>query len=160
MTKASNELKAGASAPAFSLKNQKDEIVSSKDLFAEKTLLYFYPKASTPGCTVQACSIRDSLKIFAKISLNAVGISPDLPEKLKKFDEKHGLGFTLLSDPDMAIAKAYGVVGEKTMFGKKKIGIIRSSFLIDENGKILRAWYKVKPAETVALALNFIEENK
>ncbi|MFZ5949341.1 MAG: thioredoxin-dependent thiol peroxidase [Candidatus Rifleibacteriota bacterium] len=153
---AENKLKAGDKAPAFSLKDQNGKGFSSKDLAGGKFLVYFYPRASTPGCTVQACSVRDSLAVFRRAAFKIVAISPDQPEKLKKFDEKQGLGFTLLSDPDMSIASAFGVVGEKTSFGKTSIGIIRSSFLIDEKGRVIEAWYKVKPEETVPLALEKI----
>lgn len=150
-------LEAGAIAPAFSLKDQNDEMVESTAFAGKKLLVYFYPKASTPGCTVQACSVRDSLPEFSRLKLQVVAISPDQPDKLKKFAEKQALNFTLLSDPDKTVAQAYGVVGEKTMFGKKSIGIIRSSFLIDEKGKVLKAWYKVKPEQTVPLALEFLD---
>lgn len=153
-------LEAGAIAPAFSLKDQNDKMVKSTAFAGKKLLVYFYPKASTPGCTVQACSVRDSLPEFARVKLQVVAISPDQPDKLKKFADKQALNFTLLSDPDKAVAQAYGVVGEKTMFGKKSIGIIRSSFLIDEKGKVLKAWYKVKPEQTVPLALEFLDRLK
>lgn len=156
MTNLSYKLEAGVKAPAFSLSNQLDENVSSKDFSGSKFLLYFYPRASTPGCTIQACSVRDSFAEFKKLDLKIAAISPDLPGKLKKFAEKQALGFNLLSDPEMKIAQSYGVVGEKVMFGKTKIGIIRSSFLIDEKGRVLSAWYKVKPAEMVSLALEFL----
>lgn len=156
MTEKALKLEAGAVAPAFSLLDQNGKTVSSKSFAGKKLLLYFYPKASTPGCTVQACAVRDALPEFSRIKLQAVAISPDLPDKLKKFAEKQSLSFTLLSDPDKAVATAYGVVGEKTMFGKKSIGIIRSSFLLDEKGKVLQAWYKVKPDQTVPLALEFL----
>jgi peroxiredoxin Q/BCP len=160
MNKSAEKLQAGAKAPAFSLKNQHEKTIDSKNLLGKKLLLYFYPKASTPGCTVQACSVRDSLPDFKKLDLQVVAISPDMPDKLKKFAEKQNLTFDLLSDPDMSIAKAYGVVGEKTMFGKTKTGIIRSSFLIDEQGSILETWYKVKPADTVPKALEFLKNLK
>ncbi|MEW6710596.1 MAG: thioredoxin-dependent thiol peroxidase [Candidatus Riflebacteria bacterium] len=152
-TNAEKKLKAGDKAPAFSLKDQNGNVFASENLAGSRFLVYFYPRASTPGCTVQACSVRDSLPDFERLGLKVLAISPDQPEKLKKFDEKQGLGFTLLSDPDMSIAMAFGVVGEKTSFGKTSIGIIRSSFLIDERGGVIEAWYKVKPEETVPLAL-------
>jgi peroxiredoxin Q/BCP len=122
------------------------------DFKGQKLLLYFYPKADTPGCTKQACQIRDARTELAGVGVAALGISPDKPGAQKKFDGKYGLGFPLLSDPDHAAAQSYGTWGEKTMYGKKSMGIIRSSFLIDEKGKILGAWYKVKPEDTVPLA--------
>ncbi len=143
------QLKAGDPAPAFTLKDQDGRDVSLADFKARKVLLYFYPKADTPGCTAQACSIRDAMEELAEVGAVAVGISPDQPSKQKKFDDKYGLGFPLLSDPDHAVAEAYGAWGEKSMYGKSYQGIIRSSFLIDETGRILQASYKVKPQDTV-----------
>lgn len=151
------KIEAGAKAPAFSLLDQHGNITESSSFKGQKLLVYFYPRAMTPGCTVQACTVRDSLAQLNKIGLKVVAISPDLPERLKKFDEKQNLGFTLLSDPEKSVADSYGAVGEKTMFGKKSIGIIRSSFLIDEKGKIVAVWYKVKPDQTVSLALETLE---
>ncbi|MBN2376011.1 MAG: thioredoxin-dependent thiol peroxidase [Sedimentisphaerales bacterium] len=144
------ELKTGSKAPNFSLMDQDGKKVKLSDFKGKKLLLYFYPKADTPGCTKQACSVSASLKELKKLSIEAVGISPDLPEKQKKFDSKHKLGFLLLSDPDNKIAKAYGAWGEKSMYGKKYEGIIRSSFLIDEKGEVLQVWYKVKPEDTIS----------
>ena len=123
-----------------------------KDLRGAPVVLYFYPKADTPGCTTQACSIRDASDLLQTHKVEALGISPDPPEKLDKFDQKHSLRFPLLSDPESTVAKAYGAWGEKSMYGKKYEGIIRSSFLLDEKGKILQAWYKVSPKETVPFA--------
>jgi len=142
-------LKAGDNAPAFSLLDQEGKQVSLSDFKGAKVLLYFYPKADTPGCTKQACSVRDASKELKKLGAAAVGISPDEPPKQKKFDDKYNLGFPLLSDPDNKVAKAYGAWGEKSMYGKKYEGIIRSSFVIDEKGKILQTSYKVKPLDTV-----------
>ena len=142
-------LKAGDNAPAFSLLDQEGKQVSLSDFKGVKVLLYFYPKADTPGCTKQACSVRDASKELKKLGAAAVGISPDESSKQKKFDDKYSLGFPLLSDPDNKVAKAYGAWGEKSMYGKKYQGIIRSSFVIDEKGKILQASYKVKPLDTV-----------
>lgn len=143
------KLKTGDKAPAFSLSSQDGEIISLSDFNGKKLLLYFYPKADTPGCTKQACSIRDASKELKKLGASAVGISPDEPSKQKNFDDKHGLGFPLLSDPDNKIAKAYGAWGKKSMYGKTYEGIIRSSFVIDEKGRIVQACYKVKPLETI-----------
>jgi peroxiredoxin Q/BCP len=146
------KLKAGDKAPDFALKDQDGNTVRLSDFKGRKLLLYFYPKASTPGCTMQACSVRDSLSILEGTGMVAVGVSPDPPSRQKKFDEKHNLGFPLLCDEDHAVAEAYGAWGEKSMLGKKYMGIIRSSFLIDEQGVIVKCWYKVKPKSTVPLA--------
>ena len=143
------QLKQGEKAPDFTLKDQSGKEVSLKDYRGKKLLLYFYPKADTPGCTKQACSIRDSSNDLDKSGIAAVGISPDEPDKQQKFDTKYSLGFPLLSDPDHKTAEAYGVWGEKKMYGKTSMGIIRSSFLIDENGNIEKTWYKIKPLDTV-----------
>ena len=111
--------------------------------------MYFYPKADTPGCTTQAKCVRDALGDLKTRGVEAVGVSPDKPDKQKRFDDKHSLGFSLLSDEDHKVAEAYGVWGEKSMYGKKFMGIIRSAFLIDDKGKVLEVWYKVSPGDTV-----------
>jgi peroxiredoxin Q/BCP len=146
------ELSVGDKAPAFSLPSQDGRLVSLSDFKGKKLLLYFYPKADTPGCTKQACSIRDASAELGKLGVAAVGISPDEPSKQKKFDDKHSLGFPLLSDPENKVAKAYGAWGKKSMYGKTYEGIIRSSFVIDGRGKVVQASYKVKPLDTVANA--------
>ena len=150
------KLNIGDKAPAFSLLDQDGNKVSLLDFKGKKLLLYFYPKADTPGCTKQSCSVRDASKEFKKLGAAAVGISPDEPAEQKKFDDKYSLGFPLLSDPDNKVAKAYGAWGEKSMYGKKYEGIIRSSFVIDEKGKILQVSYKVKPLDTVPNAKDVI----
>jgi len=143
------ELKTGAKAPTFTLKDQNGKQVSLSDFKGKKLLLYFYPRADTPGCTKQACSVRDSAGELKKGAVAAIGISPDEPAKQKKFDDKYSLGFPLLSDPDHKVAAAYGAWGKKSMYGKAYEGIIRSSFLIDEAGKVIQASYKVKPLDTI-----------
>jgi len=147
------KLDIGDRAPAFNLQNQQGKSVSLRDFRGRKLLVYFYPKADTPGCTKQACSIRDARKELDGSGIAAVGISPDKPGKQKKFDDKYDLAFGLLSDEDHQVAQAYGAGGKKKMYGKEYEGIIRSSFLIDETGKIAQATYKVKPEDTVPLAL-------
>ncbi|NIM06366.1 MAG: thioredoxin-dependent thiol peroxidase [Armatimonadetes bacterium] len=145
-------LSPGDKAPDFELLDQSGTMVRLSDFEGGKLLVYFYPKADTPGCTVQACSVRDARPDLLRLGIAAVGISPDAPEAQDKFDKKHDLGFPLLSDKDHAVAEAYGVWEEKSSFGKKRMGIIRSSFLIDEEGKVIQAWYGVKPEETISKA--------
>lgn len=141
-------LKTGDQAPAIKLSDQSGETVQLKDLQGRKVLVFFYPKADTPGCTTQACGMRD---ILGDIGDTAVlGVSPDQPAKQAKFDDKYGLGFPLLADEDHAVAEAYGAWGEKKMYGKTYQGIIRSAFLIDEQGKVEQAWPKVSPKDTPA----------
>ena len=143
------KLKVGDKAPGFSLQDQDGSKVSLSDFKGKKLLLFFYPRADTPGCTKQACSVRDSIGELAKSSVTGAGVSPDAPARQKKFDEKYGLGIPLLSDADHKVAIAYGAWGEKTMYGKTREGIIRSSFLIDEKAAIIQVSYKVKPLDTV-----------
>ena len=151
------QLNKGEAAPDFTLQDQEGKEISLSDYRGSKVLLYFYPKADTPGCTTQACSVRDAAPTLNDKSMNALGISPDQPAAQKKFDEKYSLGFPLLSDSDHAVAEKYGVWGEKKKAGKVSMGIIRSSFLVDEEGNIEDVWYKVKPEETVPKALQVIE---
>ena len=122
-----------------------------------KVLVYFYPKADTPGCTTQSCELRD---IKDDVDVQIIGISPDAPEKQKKFDDKYSLGFPLLSDPDHAVAEKYGAWGEKSMYGKKYMGIIRSAFLIDEKGNVAEAWPKISPKDTPKKLLKALEERR
>jgi len=143
------QLKVCDKAPAFSLEDQTGQKVSLAAFNGRRLLLYFYPKADTSGCTKQACSIRDAGKDLLQVKVAAVGISPDAPDKQKKFDDKYDLGFPLLSDADHKVAQAYGAWGKKSMYGKTYEGIIRSSFLIDEKGRILQVSYKVKSLDTV-----------
>lgn len=139
-------LTAGDKAPAFTLLDQSGAKVKLADFKGRKVLVYFYPKADTPGCTTQACGLRD---ILGQIGDTAVlGISPDAPAKQAKFDQKYGLGFPLLADEDHSVAGAFGVWAEKSMYGRKYMGILRSAFLIDEKGKLAEVWYKISPADT------------
>jgi len=138
-------LKTGNVAPAFTLQDQNGKKVSLKDFKGKKNVvLYFYPKAMTPGCTVQACGLRDSKKDLAKLNSVALGISPDPVARLKKFDDKEDLNFVLLSDEDHAIADKYGVWGLKKFMGREFMGIIRTTFVINKNGKLVHVMDKVK----------------
>lgn len=145
-------LKAGDAAPEFALPDQHGQTVRLADFGGGKLLIYFYPKADTPGCTRQACSIRDAREELVDLGLAVVGISPDAMARQQKFDDKYNLSFPLLADPDHRVAEVYGVWAEKTSYGKRSLGIIRSSFLIDAAGKIVAAWYGVKPEDTVPKA--------
>jgi len=142
-------LKPKGKAPRFDLNDQNGKNVGLSVFSGKKLFLYFYPKANTSSWATQAKNVRDALKELSGRNIAVVGISTDKPETQKKFDDKHNLGFPLLSDPDHKTAEAYGVWGEKKMYGKTFMGIIRSSFLIDEKGKILNAWYKISPKNTV-----------
>jgi thioredoxin-dependent peroxiredoxin len=143
------QLEPGKRAPAFTLTDQRGRKVKLTDLKGKKVVVYFYPKADTPGCTTQSCSLRDAMPDLKKLKATVIGISPDTPERQKKFDEKYGLGFTLLADEDHKVADAWGAWGEKSMYGKKFMGIVRSAFVVDEQGKIAAAFYKVSPKDTV-----------
>lgn len=137
-------LKIGAKAPAFTLKDQNGDKVSLKDFLGSTVVVYFYPKAMTPGCTVQACGIRDSKEKLKKNKIVVLAISPDAPEKLKRFEEKQDLNFTLLSDEDHKVADLYHSWGPKQFMGKKYDGILRQSFIIGTDGKLLAIMDKVK----------------
>lgn len=137
-------LEIGTPAPQFDLKNQDDKNISLADYRGQKVIVYFYPAASTPGCTTQACELRDNINSLKSLGYTVLGISPDEPKKLKKFQEKEGLNFELLSDPDNSVQQAYGAYGEKSMYGKKYMGTIRSTFVVGEDQKITHAFYNVK----------------
>ncbi len=142
----STRLEPGQKAPAISLSDQDGTTVKLSAFKGRKVLVYFYPKADTPGCTTQSCGLRD---VAGDIGDTAIlGISPDAPAKQKRFDDKYSLGFPLLADEDHAVAEAYGVWGEKSLYGRKFMGIVRSAFLIDEKGKVAQAWYKISPKDT------------
>jgi peroxiredoxin Q/BCP len=152
------QLSEGQKAPEISLADQDGKTVKLSGFKGRKVLLYFYPKADTPGCTTQSCAVRDARQDMKKLKVDVLGISPDAPADQKKFDLKYSLGFPLLADTEHAVAEAYGAWGDKTNYGKTYKGIIRSSFLIDETGKVARAWYKVKPEDTVPNARAALEE--
>lgn len=140
-------LEPGDRAPAFTLSDQDGGKVKLTDLKGETVVVYFYPRAETPGCTTQACGIRDNRAEYKKLGARVLGISPDEPEALKKFAKNQKLDFTLLSDPDHKVAEKYGAWGEKSMYGKKYMGIIRSTFVVAPNGKIAAAFPKVQPKQ-------------
>jgi len=142
----------GDMAPDFVLSDQNGNTVRLSDFRGRKVLLYFYPKANTPGCTNQSKNVSDAKPEFETMGVSVLGISPDSPDKQKKFDEKHNLRFPLLSDTDHRVSEAFGVWGEKVVCGKQCTGITRSSFLIDEEGKLLRVWYNITPKDTVPKA--------
>jgi peroxiredoxin Q/BCP len=133
--------------------DQHGDTVRLEDFEGRALLVYFYPKADTPGCTTQSCAVRDALEELRELHADAVGISLDRPEDQLAFDEKFGLGFPLLSDPDHAIAEAYGVWGERSMYGNTYMGIVRSAFLVGPGGRILETFYKVAPKDTVPMAM-------
>lgn len=138
-------LKSGSQAPEIELLDQDGKPFSLAKMGKKKVLVYFYPKADTPGCTTQSCGLRDIVPDIGRTVV--VGISPDTPAKQKKFDEKYELGFPLLADTEHTVAEAFKVWKEKSMYGRKYMGIERSAFLI-QDGVILEAWYKISPADT------------
>ena len=143
-------LSAGDPAPEFTLTDDTGQQVSLADLRGGKVIVYFYPAAMTPGCTTQACDFSDSLESLRGSGYEVLGISPDKPEKLAKFRERDGLGITLLSDPDKETLNAYGAFGEKKLYGKTMQGVIRSTIVVDEEGKVEVAQYNVKATGHVA----------
>jgi thioredoxin-dependent peroxiredoxin len=143
-------LSAGDTAPDFTLTSDTGEQVSLSDLRGQKAIIYFYPAAMTPGCTTQACDFSDSLSSLKAAGYQVLGVSPDTPDKLAKFREHDGLTITLLSDPDKAVLTAYGAYGEKKMYGKTVQGVIRSTFVVDEEGTLELAQYNVKATGHVA----------
>lgn len=151
-----NPLHTGDSAPHFTLQNQAGQYVSLSQFSGKKVLVYFYPKALTPGCTTQACGLRDSKSELDALNVAVLGISPDLPSKLTQFQNKQSLNFTLLSDPDHQVAEAFGVWGEKKFMGKTYDGIHRISFLINEQGIIEKVFDKFKTAEHHQLIIDYL----
>ena len=137
-------LKPGDEAPDFTLPDADGKQVGLSSLRGQQVIVYFYPAAMTPGCTKEACDFRDSIQSLAAAGVTVLGISPDKPDRLAKFRDRDHLNFPLLSDPDHTVEQAYGAYGEKTLYGKTTIGVIRSTFLVDEQGKIARAYYNVK----------------
>jgi peroxiredoxin Q/BCP len=146
----------GDKAPDFELLNSKEVPVKLSDFLGKRVVLFFYPRAGTSGCTTQACGFRDNFPTFEAANATVVGVSPDEPAALAKWIEKENLPYTLLSDPDHRVADQYGVWGEKSMYGRKYMGIIRSHFVIDAEGKFEDIQVKVSPKNSVARALTTI----
>jgi len=138
------KLAPGDTAPDFSLPDADGTQVSLSALRGQRVIVYFYPAAMTPGCTKEACDFRDNLGVLGGAWLTVLGISPDTPAKLARFRDKEKLTFPLLADPDLAVHKAYGAYGEKTMYGRKRVGVIRSTFVVGADGRIEQAFYNVK----------------
>ena len=147
----------GDPAPAFELSDQRGGAVSLDGFRGRKVLVYFYPEADTPGCTRQSCDVRDHRAGLAGIGVDVVGVSPDAPAAQLAFDRKYGLGFPLLADEDHAVAEAWGAWSRRSADGRTPNEVTRSAFLVDEGGLIERAWYGVKPAETVPNVLAALE---
>lgn len=150
--------KVGNLAPNFSLKNQSNEVIQLKDFKGKSNVLvYFYPKAATPGCTVQACGIRDYQEELKRLNTRVLAISPDSTAKLQKFDTKYDLHFDLLSDEDHAVAEMYGVWGLKKFMGREFMGIIRTSFIIDQSGRLVKIFEKVNTKTHSDDVINYIK---
>lgn len=149
----------GDLAPDFSLPDQRGNPVRLADFRGHPVLVYFYPKADTPGCTIQACSVRDADPSLAEAGLAVLGISPDAPDDQAKFAAKFALGFPLLADADHQVAEAYGAWGEKSFMGRTSLGIVRSAFLVDGGGILLAAWYRIRPEDMVPKALAMLAGN-
>jgi len=152
-------LEVGDKAPVFSLPDADGKTVKLSDFTGRKVIVYFYPAASTPGCTKQACSFRDGLADLNGAGIDVVAVSPDKPEKLAKFRDAEELTFPLLSDPEKSVLTAWGAFGEKKMYGKTVQGVIRSTFLVDEKGAIVMAQYNVKAASAGSLIQKIVDEN-
>jgi peroxiredoxin Q/BCP len=150
-------LEPGAQAPDFTLPNQNGDPVSLSDFKGKRIVLFFYPKADTPGCTTQACGVRDHRADYERADAVVLGVSPDAPKKIAKFDAKYGLGFPLLADEDHAVAQAYGVWVKKSMYGREYMGNERTTFVIGPDGTIEHVLRKVKPGEHDSLVLEALD---
>jgi peroxiredoxin Q/BCP len=144
------QLKVGDAAPSFTLPDQDGKPTSLSDFAGQKTIVYFYPAASTPGCTTQACDFRDNINSLKSAGYQVLGVSKDELPALKKFQKEEGLNFPLLSDPDLTVHNAYGAYGEKMLYGKPIVGTLRSTFVVDEKGKVQLPLYNVKATGHVA----------
>ena len=151
------QLQVGDRAPAFALLDQHGNRVRLSAFKGSPVVVYFYPKADTPGCTTQSCALRDAEPELSDLGAVVVGISPDSVERLVHFDDKYSLGFTLLADEDHAVAEAWGAWGEKTLYGRKYLGVIRSAFVVDAKGRIAGAFWKVSPKDTVPKVRRVLE---
>jgi len=146
----------GEQAPDFELKNQNGETVRLSDFRGKKVVLFAYPKAATPGCTKQACGFRDEFPRIEGVNAVVLGLSPDPPDRLQRWKERENLPYDLLSDPDHAVLEAWGAWGEKSMYGKKYMGVIRSHWIIDEEGIVVDAQIKISPTDSVKKAVKFL----
>ena len=151
------QLNIGDAAPKFVLSDQHGNTVKLAQFKGRRVVIYFYPRADTPGCTTQSCEVRDAFPALQKLNADVLGVSPDTPAKQLKFDEKYGLGFPLLADVDHEMSEAFGVWAEKMNYGKKYMGIVRSAFVIDEKGKIAAVFYKISPKDTVPKVTKALE---
>ena len=149
-------LTVGDSAPEFELISDEGQPVKLLDFRGQQVVIFFYPKADTPGCTTQACGFRDNFEVIEAASTVVLGISPDSPKALAKWKKKQNLPYPLLSDPQHEVAEAFGVWGEKKMYGRAYMGIIRSHFVVDAEGKIADVQFKVSPQDSVARAVKFV----
>lgn len=153
-------MKVGDKAPAFKLPASTGQTISLADQKGKKVVLYFYPRADTPGCTTEACGFRDAIATYKKLGVPVFGVSPDPIDDVNKFAEKFKLNFPLLADEDHAICEKYGVWQEKTNYGKKYFGVVRTTFIIDESGKIEHIFEKVKPEGHDQEVLNYLRSVK
>ena len=149
-------IQVGDKMPVFEVLDQDGRKVSSKDLIGKKTIIYFYPKDNTSGCTAEACNLRDNYEALVAKGYNVIGVSKDSPAALSRFEEKHGLPFLLLSDADLTVSKSYEVWQEKKLYGKTSFGVVRSTYIINEEGIITHALYKVKPDENARQVLDLL----
>jgi peroxiredoxin Q/BCP len=148
----------GETAPDFELPDQDGRAVKLSDFRGQRVVVYFYPKADTPGCTTQACGVRDNRTAYSAAGVTVLGVSPDRVARVKKFHEKYALDFPLLADEDHAVAESYGVWVQKSMYGKTYFGNERTTFIIDADGRVVEVLRKVKPAEHDALVLASLED--
>ena len=153
-------LSVGDTAPAIALKDSTGALLRFSQFKGQPVVVYFYPKADTSGCTAQACALRDAEPELNELGATVIGISPDQPEKLAKFIDKYDLNFSLLSDPEHKIAETYGVWAEKSLYGRKYMGIVRSAFVVDAKGKLAAVFPKISPKDTVPKVTKVLESLK
>ena len=151
------KLKVGDKAPKFKISDQLGKVRTEKEFAGKPYVIYFYPKADTPGCTTQSCELRDAEADLSSLDAEVIGVSADNLAKQKKFDDKYNLGFTLLADEDRELIEAYGVWDDKSMYGKIFKGIVRSAFVVDSKGKIAGAFYKISPKDTVPKTIEVLK---